>query len=215
MRNIYFLLPLISGLIKSMSMRSVVIISRCLLLFLLLMTIQCSITEKRYKVLKVFFDGVPDPKAQAKKEEIKKKSETAQAKESPLQRQPIRVIISSHPDFANRECNKCHNKSASNFLKARSDKICFTCHDSSHFKGEFAHGPAAVSDCLTCHLPHESEYGSLLKQKDARLCLECHLGEDVAKNPLHKFKDGDPGKEICTRCHLPHVSESRFFLKSR
>lgn len=193
-------------------MRLVVIITRVLLLFLVLMTIQCSITEKRYKVLKIFFDGVPDPKAKAEQEET---TVTPQAKAAgPAQRQPVKVIKSSHPDYANRECNKCHNKSASNFLKTKKEKVCFTCHDSSDFKGKFAHGPVAVSDCLTCHFPHESEYESLLRQKDARLCLECHLGEDVAGNPLHKFKDADPQKETCIRCHFPHVSESRFFLKS-
>lgn len=195
-----------------MSMRLVVIITRVLLLFLVLMTLQCSVTEKRYKVLKIFFDGVPDPKAKTEQAET---TVTPQAQTAgPEQRKPIKVTKSSHPDFADRECNKCHNKSASNFLKAKKEKICFTCHDSSDFKGEFVHGPAAVSDCLTCHFPHESEYENLLRQKDARLCLECHLGEDVARNPLHKFKDGDPGKETCTRCHFPHVSNSRFFLKS-
>lgn len=193
-------------------MRLVVIITRVLLLFLVLMTIQCSITEKRYKVLKIFFDGVPDPKAKAGQEETPPHTQEKAA--GPAQRQPVKVIKSSHPDFANRECNKCHNKSASNFLKTKKDKVCFTCHDSSDFKGEFAHGPVAVSDCLTCHFPHESEYESLLRQKDARLCLECHLGEDVARNPLHKFKDADMEKETCTRCHFPHVSGTRFFLKS-
>jgi predicted CXXCH cytochrome family protein len=199
-----------------MSMRSVVIISRCLLFFLLLMTLQCSITEKRYKVLKIFFDGVPDPKAQVKQEEKKEKTatETRQAEGTTLpQRQSLRVIKSSHPDFANHECNKCHNKFASNFLKAKKDKICFTCHDSSDFKGKFVHGPAAVNDCLTCHFPHESQYESLLKQTSAQLCLECHLGEDIVGNPLHPFKDTDPVQENCTRCHSPHASELRFLLK--
>ena len=175
---------------------------------MLLMTLQCRITEKRYKVLNLFFDGVPNPRAQEEKEET---TVTPQAKAAgPAQRQPLKAIKSSHPDFVNRECDKCHNKSAANFLK---DKICFTCHDPDDFKGEFVHGPVAVGDCLACHYPHESENESLLRQKDARLCLECHLGEDIAGNPLHKFKDTDVEKELCTRCHFPHVSGSRFFLK--
>jgi predicted CXXCH cytochrome family protein len=195
-------------------MRLVTIITRGLLLFLLLMTLQCRITEKRYKVLNLFFDGVPNPQAQEEKEEA---TVTPQANAAgPVQRQPLKVIKSSHPDFVNRECTKCHNKSASNFLRVKKDKICFTCHDPDDFKGEFVHGPVAVGACLACHFPHESEYENLLRQKDARLCLECHQGEDVAANPLHKFKgtDTDMEKEICTRCHFPHASGVRFFLKS-
>jgi len=193
-------------------MRLVVIINRVLLFLLLLMTLSCSVTEKRYKVLKIFFDGVPDPNAKVEQAETKVAPQAQTA--APAQRQPIKVIKSSHPDFAARECSKCHNKSASNFLKVKKEKICFTCHDSSDFKGEFVHGPVAVGACLTCHFPHESENESLLRQKDARLCLQCHLGEDVARNPLHQFKDADPEKEVCTRCHFPHVSGARFFLKS-
>lgn len=193
-------------------MRLVVIINRVLLLFLLLMTLQCSITGKRYKVLKIFLDGVPDPNAKVEKAEttVTPQAQTA----SPAQVQPTKVIKSIHPAFANRECTKCHNKSASNFLRTKKEKICFTCHDSSDFNGKFVHGPVAVRACLTCHFPHESENENLLRKKDAGLCLQCHLSEDVARNPLHKFKDADPEKEICTRCHFPHVSESRFFLKS-
>ena len=195
-------------------MRSVHLISKCLLVFLLLTAVNCSVTQKRYKVLRIFFDGVPDPAA---RESVEQKSGEEPGKETVTPRRkvrPQRVIKSSHPDFAGRTCDKCHNKSASNFLKAGKDKICFTCHDAGEFEGKYAHGPVAVKACGTCHLPHESEYENLLKQKDARLCLECHLGTDIAGNPRHQFNGAGPEEQVCTRCHLPHVSTSRFFLKT-
>ena len=197
-----------------MSMHSVNIINKILLVLLLLIaaaSVSCTITEKRYKVLKVFFDGVPDPNAQVE-------SPFPQDEQKPDQRanRPDRQwvkIESRHPDFYDRKCENCHNKSASNFLTTSREKFCFTCHDKGDFKGEFLHGPVAVSDCLACHLPHQSQHKYLLKETDAKMCLECHTRADVALNPVHAGFDFE--KKICTQCHYPHAAASRFFLKMR
>lgn len=194
-------------------MHSVSTINKILLVFLLLLiaaaSVSCTITGKRYKVLKVFFDGVPDPDARVE-------APSPQEEQSPDQQEkrPARKLIkieSKHPDFYDRNCDKCHNKSATNFLKAPKEKFCFICHDKDDFTGEFLHGPVAVSDCLACHLPHQSQHKYLLKETDARMCLECHMKEDVALNPVHK--DVDFEQVNCTQCHNPHSAPKRFFLK--
>jgi predicted CXXCH cytochrome family protein len=200
-----------------MSMRTANIVSRILPVLLLLMTaaiISCTITEKRYKTLKIFFDGVPDPNARAEKKEDespKNKQPTDQNKKRPVQEWV--KIESRHPDYYNRKCENCHNKSAANFLKTGREKFCFTCHDQSDFQGDFLHGPVAGNDCLVCHLPHQSRHKYLLKETGAGMCLECHMREDVALNPVHAGVDFEKGN--CTQCHYPHAADSRFFLKNR
>lgn len=200
-----------------MSMRMANIVSRILLVFLLLMTaatISCTITEKRYKTLKIFFDGVPDPNARAEKEEGKSPQDKQPADQKGKRTPGDWVKIKSrHPDYYNRKCENCHNKSAANFLKTSRETFCFTCHDQSDFKAEFLHGPVAGNDCLSCHLPHQSQHKYLLKQTGARMCLECHMQEDVALNQVHAGVDFEKGN--CTQCHYPHAADSRFFLKIR
>ncbi len=197
-------------------MRSGSIVNKILLVLLLVITaaaVSCTITEKKYKVLKVFFDGVPDPNA-------RKESSPSSTQDEPPTDQTVKHpppdwvrIKSRHPDYYERKCSNCHSKSASNFLKAAKEKFCFLCHDDSDFKGEFLHGPVAASDCLACHLPHQSQHKYLLKETDANMCLECHIKEDVALNPVHAGFDFEKGD--CTQCHYPHTAASRFFLKNR
>lgn len=195
-------------------MRSVSIVNKILLVLLLVIiaaAVSCTITEKRYKVLKIFFDGVPDPNA--REEAPANRQEQPPTQEVKPVQQEWMTIKSRHPDYYNRKCEKCHNKSASNFLKTTREKFCFTCHDINDFQGEFLHGPVAASDCLACHLPHQSHHKYLLKETDARMCLECHMREDVALNPVHAEVDFEKGK--CTQCHYPHAAASRFFLKMK
>jgi predicted CXXCH cytochrome family protein len=172
--------------------------------------VNCTITEKKYKVLKIFFDGVPDPNAP--KEPSAAPQEQLPGQKGKPGQQDVVIIESSHPDFNSRNCEKCHNKSVSNFLKAPREKFCFTCHDKNDFQGEYLHGPVAASGCLACHLPHRSQHKYLLKETDAKMCLVCHMREDVALNPVHAGVDFEKGK--CTQCHYPHAAASRFFLKT-
>jgi predicted CXXCH cytochrome family protein len=203
---------------------------RIFLIFLLsVMLLSCGSPEKRYKVLTVFFDGVPEPGSRQEENETKVKDQS-QTDKSPEQKIVIQ-IRSSHPDYAERNCDNCHDRSSSNFLRARSDRICFECHDEDEFKGDFIHGPAAVSDCLTCHMPHESQYDKLLIAESQGICLYCHEASDVALNPAHSGLSlptagitPDAGKQeqqddqqakpsLCTPCHDPHKGENRFFLR--
>lgn len=204
-----------------MSMRSAPIVSKYLLFLLLLCTLtvalctlNCTVTEKRYKVLRVFFDGVPDPSLEKEKEEAaaSQAAEAAPAAAARKVKPQFVPMKSRHPDFADRNCSKCHDQSSANYLNTKRDKICFSCHDSSDFQGRYLHGPTAVGECLACHLPHESRHERLLRAESAVMCFECHLREDVAANEVHE--DVDLEKGMCTECHSPHASEDRLFLKS-
>jgi predicted CXXCH cytochrome family protein len=163
----------------------------------------CSV-KKNYKVLTFFFDGVPDPEKERKTthKQIPVKNGKNKA--------PREVIIlkSKHPDFVSNQCNKCHDKSATNYLITDEKKLCFTCHKSTEFSGGFVHGPVAVNSCLFCHFPHESKNESLLKKATDHMCFECHKKEDQ-----HSLSDKNKGN--CTHCHNPHTGKNRFFLKNK
>ena len=198
--------------------------SKLLVIFLFIVLLPGCAGEKRYKVLSVFFDGVPKPGSAKEQTHGKAKpGEVSGEKAAPEQTRKVIQILSQHPDYKNHKCDKCHNRSASNFLRARSDRICFLCHKEKDFKGAFIHGPAAVSDCSICHLPHESQFDRLLITDSRKICLYCHQARDVALNPVHAKlfnKNGtDPGQngqehpKRCTNCHDPHKGDNRFFLK--
>jgi predicted CXXCH cytochrome family protein len=180
--------------------------SKIILVFLLLALISCA-AEKRYKILTIFFDGVPRPGERKVQEKSETKPQDKSGRQEGQPQKDVIRIISRHPDFAEKACDNCHDQSASNFLRTQTDDLCFTCHDQSDFQGAFVHGPVAVRECLTCHLPHESQYSKLLKKNDEELCLYCHLGEDIAQNPAHST-----GSQ-CTECHYAHAAANRFLLK--
>jgi predicted CXXCH cytochrome family protein len=180
--------------------------SKIILVLLLLALINCA-AEKRYKVLTVFFDGVPKPGE--KKEQEKTKSQEQTGRQTNKPQAEVIQIISRHPGYRDGKCNDCHDRSAANFLRTSRDTLCFTCHDQGDFQGAFVHGPVAVNDCLSCHLPHESRYAKLLIKKNEEICLYCHLGEDIAQNPAHSNTS-----TACSRCHYAHAAANRFFLKN-
>lgn len=184
-------------------MRLVAIFSRCILVFFLLISVCCG-PAKRYKILKVFFDGVPEPGTSKKKEEISK----PKASQLDIKKKVI-LTNSQHPDYSKNNCNKCHDRTASNFLKTETNRICFTCHREDKFNKKFVHGPVAVRECLVCHLPHDSPYKKLLKKKCNALCLDCHKIENTPEAKKHfTSKKGE-----CVECHDPHSTDSKFFIK--
>jgi predicted CXXCH cytochrome family protein len=213
-----------------MYMRSVITDNRikiAVVFLLFVMMVSCA-ADKRYKVLAIFFDGVPKPGTR----EEQKQSETKpgeQPGEDEAARQKRKIVIrirSRHPDYEERNCDNCHDRSASNFLRTRSDRICFECHDEDEFTDTFVHGPIAVGGCMVCHLPHESQYDKLLIANSREICLYCHQAENVALNPAHSglsLAAGSGGQQeqddrreqpgLCTPCHDPHKGKNRFFLR--
>ncbi len=122
-------------------------------------------------------------------------------------------------------CLDCHNNSAhnvqqANFTKEQEDKLCSTCHKSSH--DEFAqsiHGMAAgpnTPGCVSCHGAHEV-YNSKFSIS-SQSCLKCHLDQEKFKN--HDLTDfvknyqtsvharvgtGDKEAATCVDCHDNHM----------
>jgi predicted CXXCH cytochrome family protein len=74
-----------------------------------------------------------------------------------------------------------------------------------------AHPPAEEGECLGCHLPHESEFASLLANEVPEICLDCHDGDDGDFRALHL---GLSGSQIdCRKCHDPHVSDAEGLIQ--
>ncbi len=178
---------------------------------MLLFLCACSV-KKNYKVLSVFFDGVPNPEEKKKTAVAKAENGTPINSTGKTGRPEVKEVIrSSHPDFAERECKECHNIARANLLKGKGRLLCFSCHDKSEFGGVYVHGPIAGGGCSTCHLPHESKYESLLKNTGDQMCLDCHTPGDLTKIEPHEEKEG----RTCVQCHLPHTAGNRFFLKEQ
>lgn len=174
-----------------------------LFIFFLLLLWCCS-PEAKYKTLKIFFDGVPDPQAteEQKEEQPAKKSSSAL-------KQPATTMKSRHSDYEQKRCSRCHDTTSANYLAAERKKVCFLCHKEDDFRGAFVHGPVAVGDCLPCHHPHESEHPKLLKAAGESLCFKCHKPDHVMVSKVHLENKA----EVCSSCHLPHAAENRFLTK--
>ena len=188
-------------------MRLVTIIGSLFLLFLPILNINCH-QDKQYKILRVFFDGVPDPKDGEKEEKATKVKSQIRSSPNNLQQHQKR-IKSSHPDFLKNRCDKCHDKSSANMLKGGTKQFCFSCHQHKPetFTGRYIHGPVAVHKCSACHHPHTSVNNSLLKKVGKELCHECHR---QGEKKIFKSCNRD---QLCTDCHLAHVSAKKYLIK--
>ncbi|MBN1223274.1 MAG: hypothetical protein JXB23_08480 [Candidatus Aminicenantes bacterium] len=156
----------------------------------------------------MFFDGVPDPESK-EEQTITPTPSTDPALSSEARQRSAVIMISQHPDYSGKKCDRCHDRTSSNYLTADKKAICYSCHKREKFKGAFVHGPVAVGDCLACHHPHESRIKKLLRSEDSDLCFKCHKPELI-----RQIKDHDREDYLgCSRCHLPHISDNRFFVK--
>ena len=155
----------------------------------------CSTVESRYKVLSIFFDGVPDPNAA--KLVVRQKSTG----------RPIFV----HKPYAEQNCDACHTATQDIFARAMvPPERCFNCHPNVLSEYPKMHGPVASKECLQCHSAHQSVEPHLLKVESPRLCLNCHLPATLSvATAAHK----DP-KISCLDCHSGHGGPDMRFLKS-
>ena len=77
-------------------------------------------------------------------------------------------------------CGDCHNPHGVSLVKSGGtssdhiDSTCFKCHAAQRGPFVFEH-EALREGCETCHDPHGTVNAKLLKQRDANLCLKCHL----------------------------------------
>jgi predicted CXXCH cytochrome family protein len=152
----------------------------------------CADARQRYRVLSVFFDGVPDPDAKL----ISRTHRTAAGQ---------RVYL--HKPYEDKKCDSCHQNTSDIFARAKvSPDACAKCHASVQTEHKIIHGPVASNLCLYCHSPHHSIQPHLLKTATPKLCVQCH--ETLSPNPPEHL---DP-KSDCLSCHSGHGGNDRRFL---
>jgi predicted CXXCH cytochrome family protein len=118
---------------------------------------------------------------------------------------------SSHPPYAEKNCQGCHNFKQKNLLIAPPTELCEKCHiDFVKSKGSHIHGPVSVRDCLACHVPHSSGYKSLLQESVSDICSKCHHEKRLAEQ-MHKLVIKN--KMECVNCHDAHGGNKQYFLK--
>lgn len=103
------------------------------------------------------------------------------------------------------------------------EEACLKCHIDKRGPFAFEHPPVRVEGCETCHYPHGSTNGRLLRRPVTfTLCLQCHNGAGgfgtrnngiTRLSPNHNMLD--PKYQNCTACHVRiHGSNSdSFFLR--
>ncbi|GFE59860.1 cytochrome c [Geobacter sp. AOG2] len=173
----------------------------------------------RHKALTSILDGYPTlpPVEELCKEHVERVKAAAlkdQANAAPALSAAVRG--SEHSPYKEKRCNDCHKADKGGasggeegLLVTSRENLCFTCHKDLLTK-PFQHGPAAVGDCLACHLPHTSAYPSLLTTNKAALCAKCHTERRKAARMHDLFAE----KGIaCDNCHDPHAGDSAYFLK--
>ncbi len=188
---------------------------RPLAIFFLLITSFSIVTgcdkRARYPVLNLFFDGVPSPDGQPKKEEGAP-TRIAKAGQAQKGAPPPETPRYKHPPAEGKDdCSFCHGKVARLVLPPKD--MCLKCHEHLKDNRPFTHGPAAV-DCIVCHNVHESQTKTLLRRTGNSLCYGCHdkegIEEGIQRAEAHRqLKEGE---YVCLSCHDPHGGKDRFFL---
>ncbi|MCF6364765.1 MAG: hypothetical protein L3J35_01040 [Bacteroidales bacterium] len=172
-------------------------------IFLFVLLIAACSTETTYKVLSFVFDGVPDPDY----------DNTTNRLDSVVQIDSTGILdiaeniptINIHQPYKTKSCNSCHDNS---MATEKQPGLCYSCHESFEDNYAVVHGPA-LSECTSCHNPHQSKFDKLVKRENEELCFYCHSSEQLAYNDVHSLIDNSN----CTECHNPHGEENKFFLK--
>jgi len=157
------------------------------------------------RILRIFFDGVPDP--EEKVERAKTGAEIA-AEKAPTAAPPVPRIW-KHGPYESGECTLCHAGRSSQRLRVPRGKLCQGCHTGEGWAGEFVHGPVAGGQCGGCHEPHQSRLPHLLRREGPEICLHCHSPETSPQIAQHRE---DTGGE-CLECHRPHASDQPYLLR--
>ena len=158
--------------------------------------IGCGDSGAQYRVLSVFFEGVPKPGQESV-------PPTGGAPGGVVAAPPQPAIF-YHAAYENRLCLPCHSEPGYQVSPAKT--ACGACHK-AYFQvqsNEWQHGPVAVGQCGFCHLPHTSPYPHLLTRPVPDLCFQCHDRHTLAK-PYH----ATTGNQSCTACHDSHMAGNR------
>src|SRR5215207_6384137 len=162
--------------------------------FLSVALIGCANPQKRYEVLSLFFDGVPDPNAPRK--QSPKASSSGR-----------RTVV--HKPFADNLCSSCHLNSSDIFARAQvKEDVCLNCHSNVPTQHAVMHGPVVNNACQMCHSPHSSAVPHLLKQPAPAVCTQCHEADGL----LTMHPRGFDAKQSCLDCHSGHGGASHKLL---
>jgi predicted CXXCH cytochrome family protein len=141
--------------------------------------------RERYRVLSVFFDGVPNPDAPKRS-----------AASVSTGRQTF-----VHKPYQDNLCNSCHLNTSDIFARAQvREDVCLDCHQNVPTQYAVMHGPVVNNECRQCHSPHSSAIPHLLKQPAPAVCTQCH--EPGVVTLLHR-QPLDP-LASCIDCHSGH-----------
>lgn len=180
--------------------------------------------QTKHKVLTFFFTGVP-PLEEEKKPVMK--IDISEVKKKIAEK----VTLYSHTPWASGECDQCH-KNAVKFgvpgqkkaptvfhkgggmpgkLILPKKELCIKCHEAmskskAYAEGLWLHPVTADGECNECHDPHQSKNPDMLLEKPKKICVSCHLEEDVL-DPTDVCKSED-----CLSCHNPHMGKDRLLL---
>lgn len=162
---------------------------------------------KRYQVLSIFFDGVPDPNAPPPKVNTFEEFPT----EKPGK--PRTVLASTHKPFADNNCAPCHksNPQTAFEVSAFNTDQCLECHKSILKKYPVMHAPVAAKACLWCHEPHEAPAPHLLREPAPPVCVQCHEKELLSPLPPEHLA----AKQSCLDCHTAHGGERHGLLRAQ
>jgi predicted CXXCH cytochrome family protein len=164
----------------------------------------------RDRVLRFFFDGVPEPDA-PQQVGYPAPTTTGDAIAGPAGSVPAAAAAFPHEPFRDNRCQGCHDTTSGGLIRSVENGLCARCHPDVPGPDRFVHGPVAVRACLFCHEAHASVEPGLLAAPEAELCLQCHANEDLSKGVHHP-----PDAEArCGECHDPHGGADRFFVRSR
>ena len=149
-------------------------------------------------------------------------------------------------------CHSPHSSDIRRILVAEDRELCISCHDREYGEGdsmivnikqvidaaEFEHS-ALKGGCSSCHLPHGSEYPSILVDaypqgnyaegiyENYALCLLCHdsdLLEAESTTVATNFRDGDRNMHYlhsygnkgrnCHLCHNVHAAPNNYVIEN-
>lgn len=174
----------------------------------LLLLSQCS-PHAGKSVLRVFFDGVPEPDSTTI---VVVNPEGVQPDTSGSAEAIIALAIpenSVHYPYDERDCAACHNEKSLGSMVESQPGLCYICHEDLSEQFNYLHGPVAGGYCTACHDPHMSENQKLLRITGDELCLHCHEKESVLRNEMHEGLEG----MLCTDCHNPHGGEDKYIFQ--
>ncbi|NTV50416.1 MAG: cytochrome C [Geobacteraceae bacterium] len=172
----------------------------------------------RHKVVTSVLDGYPalPPVEELCREHEERAKIACLNKTAPDSSLSEQAKGSVHVPYEEKRCNDCHNESKGAdggqkdaLLIKPKEELCFVCHKDILDK-PFQHGPAAVGDCVACHLPHDSIYPALLNVSKESLCTKCHVERRKAARMHDQFVEKGL---TCESCHDPHAGNTYFFLK--